>query len=90
MGRLDHRRFANSSAGLPQVHHARAGPTRRTRPELIGASPGAMRLIGLDPEATRRQAVDRVNPRYVLRNHLAQQAIDAAEGGDFVELHTLA
>ena len=41
-------------------------------------------------DAERRHAMDRVNPRYVLRNYLAQQAIEAAEGGDFAELHTLA
>jgi uncharacterized protein YdiU (UPF0061 family) len=29
------------------------------------------------------------NPRFVLRNHLAQQAIDAANQGDFSEVHRL-
>jgi len=33
--------------------------------------------------AERRQAMNLVNPKYVFRNYLAQQAIDKADAGDF-------
>ncbi len=40
-----------------------------------------VRASGCD-DRSRRQAMNTVNPKYVLRNYLAQLAIDAAESGD--------
>lgn len=37
----------------------------------------------------RKKAMNAVNPFYVLRNHLAQQAIEAAQGGDVSKIDTL-
>ncbi len=37
----------------------------------------------------RRRVMNRANPKFVLRNYLAQQAIEAAYGGDFGEIAKL-
>lgn len=37
----------------------------------------------------RKISMNKVNPKYVLRNYLSQQAIDKAEAGDYSEIHIL-
>ena len=40
-------------------------------------------------KAQRQQRMNGVNPLYIARNHLAQEAIECAENGDYTELHNL-
>ncbi|MBF0455410.1 MAG: YdiU family protein [Magnetococcales bacterium] len=39
--------------------------------------------------ANRSQHMNQINPRFILRNYLAQQAIEAAEKGDYQPIHDL-
>jgi uncharacterized protein YdiU (UPF0061 family) len=41
------------------------------------------------PHPVRRRRMNAVNPKYVLRNHMAQMAIDKAEQDDFSLIHEL-
>jgi uncharacterized protein YdiU (UPF0061 family) len=46
-------------------------------------------LLALDGQAIAADLMLKTNPRFVLRNHLGEQAIRAAKLGDFSELQTL-
>lgn len=41
------------------------------------------------PEESRRRQMLSINPKYILRNYLVQQAIERAEAGDFREVESL-
>lgn len=62
----------------------RDAPRREVEPALadwLSRWAGRVRVDG-EAEAIRRARMNAANPRYVLRNWLAQQAIDAATAGD--------
>jgi uncharacterized protein YdiU (UPF0061 family) len=40
-------------------------------------------------DQSRKEMMDRINPKYILRNHLAQAAIEKAQQNDFSEVATL-
>ena len=46
-------------------------------------------MIDCRTDSARKESMNRVNPLYVLRNYLAQQAIDQAEKNEFGEIQTL-
>lgn len=45
--------------------------------------------ISCEPVADRRERMKRINPKFILRNHIAQWAIEKAEAGDFSETDKL-
>ncbi|EAR23066.1 protein adenylyltransferase SelO [Nitrococcus mobilis] len=67
---------------LTGEHRARTTAWLRRYLERLGAE-------SADDAKARRRRMNRVNPKYVLRNYLAQLAIDQCEQGDYALLHEL-
>jgi uncharacterized protein YdiU (UPF0061 family) len=73
---LDHTSFLR---GLGRVARGDVEPVRSTVLDLAGFDAWAERWRALGPDA---DAMDRVNPVYVPRNHLVEEALAAATAGD--------
>lgn len=80
------RRLGEESAA-PALRHLREGFV-----DLAGFDAWAEDYLARTPsdaEDSRRRRMHAVNPKYLLRNYLAQQAIAAAEAGDYAPLREL-
>ena len=81
---------APAPAPLAHAFYDDAG-RHRAEPEFSAWLTRYGARVRRDPSApgTRRARMQAANPRYVLRNYLAQQAIDRAEQGDDAGIHEL-
>jgi uncharacterized protein YdiU (UPF0061 family) len=78
-------------APLLPAYYGADGPAAETRATLVGWLRRYAARVAADGRdgRERRAAMNRVNPKFVLRNYLAQEAIDAATAGDTTLLHAL-
>ena len=72
-------------ATISPAWYAAAAVTDAIKTDVLAWLKAWQARVQLDgtPDATRRHAMNAVNPLYVLRNYLAQEAIDLAETGDY-------
>lgn len=75
-GRVDYTSIFRSLGKAARGHPE---PARRLIPDVTAFDAWADRWRALGPDA---DAMDRVNPAYIPRNHLVEEALGAATGGD--------
>lgn len=89
--------FTRSFRGLSQVSTAEGAPAPAMRDEIVAVEAFDAWLadyrarLRAEPsdDAERRARMNAVNPKYVLRNHLAQHAIERGQAGDDSEVDRL-
>jgi len=91
---VDHTIFWRRLAGFDSRPDADNAPVRdlfvdRTRFDAWAVDYAARLRTESSDEGARAVRMNAVNPKYVLRNHLAETAIRAAERGDFGEIDRL-
>ncbi|MDP2774813.1 MAG: YdiU family protein [Nocardioides sp.] len=82
-GRVDHTSFFRALGAAPRGD---AEPARGQVLDLAGFDAWTERWLALGPDA---DAMDRVNPVYIARNHLVEEALDAGTEGDLGPLERL-
>ncbi len=89
------RRLAAVDANAPQAETLTDAYYQTPRPDVAGQTQawltryaGVLEIQGVDPDE-RPRVMNAVNPKYVLRNYIAQLAIDDAEQGDFARVREL-
>jgi uncharacterized protein YdiU (UPF0061 family) len=82
-GRVD---LTSCFRALSQAARGDSAPARNLFLDLAGFDAWAQRWQALAPDA---EAMDRVNPAYIPRNHLVEEALDAATAGDLDPLERL-
>jgi uncharacterized protein YdiU (UPF0061 family) len=90
--RIDYTRFFRALCDLDET--AAQSPLRDAFPDREGFDGWAARYAERlqaegSPREQRRQWMKQSNPKYTLRNYLAQQAIEQAENGDYSEIERL-
>ncbi|QCB95029.1 protein adenylyltransferase SelO [Cellulomonas shaoxiangyii] len=81
--RVDHTSFFRRLASAARGH---ADPVRSLVRDTAALDGWLARWLALRPDAP---SMDRVNPVYIPRNHLVEEALDAAVAGDLDPLHRL-
>ncbi|MCW2741103.1 MAG: hypothetical protein JWR45_1525 [Blastococcus sp.] len=84
--RADHVDHTSFFRGLGSAARGNAEPARNLFLDLAGFDAWAEHWRALGPDA---EAMDRVNPVYIPRNHLVEEALAAATDGDLGPLHRL-
>ncbi len=82
-GHVDHTSFFRA---LGAAARGDVDPARNLFLDLAGFDAWVQRWRALSPDG---EAMDRVNPVYIPRNHLVEEALDAATGGDLGPLGRL-
>lgn len=82
-GRVDHTGFFRA---LAAAGRGDAEPVRRLFADPAGIDGWLANWLALGPDP---DAMDRVNPLYIPRNHLVEEALTAASGGDLDPVHRL-